>query len=167
MVATEYTYPETVNLEVLDTELLTAFSSAYIGAKSGVNGNGVIVIIDDSITQQQVQTIITAHDPNILTEEQESTSFLVAMRPIVSAWHKGTANISTTLTNIGTVLDAHTAHKAVINGVVWAAKRLTINPVGNVTLGNIVGNSVAEQAYREAVFAYWAQVYAGRNITTS
>lgn len=100
---------------------------------------------------------IAARASELETDDEEQ-SFVEAMRPVLKNWFTGVTNTTDSLTAIGTVLDNHTTHKAIVNGVIWQRKRLTANPLANVTLGNIIGNPNAEAAYLEAVFEYATQV---------
>lgn len=152
-------YPAEVNIELLADELRAEFPEVSIRDTECVIHN--VTAPDETM----IDSILAAHDDTQSTEAQEEQSFVEAMRPIIRDWHKSTITTSEALTAIGTVLDNHLSHKAIVNGPVWVNKRKTANPLADVTLANIIGNANAEAAYLEAVFNYASQVKTWRENT--
>lgn len=145
-------YPTPVNRDILHQELLDNGVSEFSFRDDALE------VYDDSKQNIVDNTVLPNHDGNQKTDDQQEISFTDAMMPIIRDWHKGTQTISQSLASVNTVLNNHPAHKSIMNNRVWPMKRLIVNPLADVTLGNILGNANAEAAYLDAVFEYAERV---------
>lgn len=147
-------YPDPVNVALLIEELRATFAEVTARESDCTVHN---VAAQDEAT---IDALLAAHDASALSEAQEQTSFVDAMRPLLRDWHKGTTNTADTLTAASTVLGNHPNHQTVMFNVVWSNVRaglMTLHPA-DVSVGNISGNAAAEALFIRALFDYVTRV---------
>jgi hypothetical protein len=114
MASTTYQFTETpYNQATLQIELDAAFGASI--ADGGIVSRGATafdVMIDDSVTQQQVQDVVDLHDPNVLSDAQQvEAAALVALGQgkiyLRNQLIKASPNVNTIYTAIKNAVDGN------------------------------------------------------------